>query len=195
MIDWLNLIPVAIVAAIIGGSVSYVIAARNVYISSITAERSKWIDKLRINLAAYSAAIAHTKLRIVGEQQNQAVLVREKLEQVNDLAALIQLQLNPRGVIDQNILRLVETIVIRSSTTVKLIQRADDLLIAHSQWLLKAEWEKVKYEARGPAYRALHWRDEARFIEAYKGWCSEQPSIDVLISEFDGERAKPPRGA
>ena len=37
-----------------------------------------------------------------------------------------------------------------------LIDKADKLLISHSQWLLKAEWEKVKFEARGPLYRWLH---------------------------------------
>jgi len=190
MPNFINLIPVAIIAAIIGAGVSYVIAGRNVYINSITAERSKWIEKLRTNIAAYSAAIAHTKLRSVGAQENQAVLLREKLEQVNDLAALIQLQLNPRGKIDRNILKIVETICVRSTTSVKLIQRADDLLISHAQWLLKAEWEKVKYEARGPIYRLWHRKADNHLIEEYEQWCSQQYPIEVLITDFDGERAK-----
>jgi len=189
--DFWTIVPVALVAALIGGWVSYANANRNVYINSITVERSKWIEKLRNNLAAYSAVIAHTKLRNTGEQENQVALVREKLEQQNDLAALIQLQLNPRGLIDQNILRIVETICIRTSTSVGLIQRADELLIGHSQWLLKAEWEKVKYEARGPIYRLLHRKDEEKLIAAYEEWNSKQPSMDILITEFDGERAEP----
>ena len=191
MLNLLTLIPVAILSALIAAMVSYSIAARNVYISTVTAERSKWIDKLRSNLAAYSAAIAHAQLRIVGEQENQVVLVREKLEQINDLAALIQLQLNPRGVIDLNILKLVETITIRRTTSVKLIQRADDQLIAHSQWLLKAEWEKVKFEARGPLYRLWHWRQERRSLEEYRTWCKELDAVPLLVKEFDLERAKP----
>jgi hypothetical protein len=57
--------------------------------------------------------------------------------------------------------------------------------------LLKAEWEKVKYEARGPIYRLLHRKDEEKLIAAYEEWNSKQPSMDILITEFDGERAEP----
>ena len=191
MLDWLTIIPVAVLAAMIGAGVSYANASKSVYISSITAERSKWIDKLRNNLAAFSSTVAQVRLRVTPGVPDQAVLVRETLERQNDLAALIQLQLNPRGAIDENILKIVETICIRTDTPVELIQRADDALISHSQWLLKAEWEKVKFEARGPIYRFLHRTDEAQLIRDYDLWCHHGPSLDLLIADFDKERAKP----
>lgn len=185
-----GLIPVALLSAIVGASIAYLIAARNVYINSITAERSKWIDTLRKNLAAYSSAIAHTQLRFAGPEENRTASIQEKLEEINELASLIQLQLNPRGPIDKNVLRIVESIVIQKSQNLPLIQKADDLLISHSQWLLKAEWEKVKYEARGMVYRALHRGDESRFVERYERWSMAQPSIESLRDEFLIERLK-----
>jgi len=49
-----------------------------------------------------------------------------------------------------------------------LLRRGDDLLIAHSQWLLKDEWEKVKREAdifgRFRAREEIEYRD-AKYVD------------------------------
>jgi hypothetical protein len=79
----------------------------------------------------------------------------------------------PFGPIDKNIIALVELIsaFAESNLSIQLIE-ADNLLIAHSQWLLKAEWEKAKVEAGGllarmyaPANARLHLRRYRLFCE------------------------------
>lgn len=72
------------------------------------------------------------------------------IQQMNDLNSLIKLQLNPGGDVDKNIIRLIDHIphLAEDIKTGDALRHADDLLIAHAQWLLKDEWEKVMREAR-----------------------------------------------
>ena len=188
---------IALVGALAGVVSSYVVSGRSVYINSITAERSKWIDKLRVNLAAYSALMAEQAFVLLqikaapGTVQADAAKLSDVLTRVNATASVIQLQLNPWGKIDENILKLVSSIVIRKSTEVELVQRADDLLIAHSQWLLKAEWEKVKFEAHGWWYRAFNFWRAGRRLRAYSKWAEDEGSLATVLADFAIEKAKP----
>ena len=74
------------------------------------------------------------------------------IEQMNGPIVLITLQLNPKARIDKNIIRLLSMIpaTAQSTSNSRLVGGLDYLLITHCQWLLKAEWEKVKFEAAGP---------------------------------------------
>jgi hypothetical protein len=58
------------------------------------------------------------------------------------------LQLNPFNEIDENIIRILDDFE-QSFRNPRTSEWAGDdhLLVAHAQWLLKAEWEKVKCEA------------------------------------------------
>ena len=187
---------IALIGAVAGALTSYRIAGRSVYINSITAERSKWIGTLRENIASYSGILAQLQLRVVrhgmknGELQTENAVL-EKLEEMNHVVSLIQLQLNPWGTIDRNILILLRKIVVRKGTDPQIIESADRLLIEHSQWLLKAEWEKVKYEAHGPIYRFLHSEDEKRWIKKYLIWTAAEGCLTELLAQFEKEHAKP----
>lgn len=192
---------IALVGAIAGTITSYIVAGRTVYINSITAERSKWIEKLRVNIATYSGELAATMFRIqtmdIEEEGNAAQSIasfREAVESLNRSASTIQLQLNPWGEIDKNILFIMESVVLRLTTDVELVDRADKLLIAHARWLLKAEWEKVKFEARSPLYRFMHACSANVRLGNYRAWVAGPGSIDQLMSDFAAEKAKPVGG-
>lgn len=194
MADWLaSFASVAVVSAIIGAITSFLVSGRSVYINSITSERSKWIDRLRNNIALYSAANSQLALRLLNsEPEHKMKMVAEKLEEINQIASTIQLQLNPWGEIDRNVLAMVEGFVVRERTPIGLIQAGDDLLIRHSQWLLKAEWEKVKYEASGPirriAIRAKAWGR----IRRYRTWCKGEGNLQDVLKAFLVEKQRAP---
>ncbi len=180
---------IALCGAIGGAVTSYSIAGRAVYVNSITAERSKWIDKLRTNLATYSGLLAELsfKLLLLKKEQHQEAAAGEilaLLKHIKDVVSLIQLQLNPWGVIDRNILLLLENIVVRLDSEPTLIDKADKLLIAHSQWLLKAEWEKVKFEARGPVHRLLNRTTADERLCEYRHWAALGGCLDGIVDEF-----------
>jgi hypothetical protein len=140
---------VALVGVIIATLVTLLNARRSLYVGAVTAERSKWINSLRENISTFSG-----KLRTLSYLMATGQVERNQQEQivseVNKLISMIRLQLNPFGEIDSNILRLLERMpALAEKADPQRISSADDLLIKHSQWLLKAEWEKVKYETRG----------------------------------------------
>lgn len=186
---------IALIGAIAGVITSYIVAGRSVYINSITAERSKWIEKLRVNLAAHSAGLAAVAFRVIvirhTDNTDEILGLRDQLEKLNHTASVIQLQLNPWGEIDRNILAMINGIVTRETTSPNLIDRADKLLIAHAQWLLKAEWERVKFEARSPVHRLWNCRAAALRLREYKRWADEEGAIAGILAEFALERAKP----
>lgn len=186
---------IALIGAVSGIVTSYIVAGRSVYINSITAERSKWIEKLRTNIAAYSGGLAavtfKTKTADFIKNRDDIIALRDQLDVLNENAAKIQLQLNPWGEIDNNIMAIIGAIIIRKTTATELVDRADKLLIEHSQWLLKAEWEKVKFEARSPIYRLTLCCSAWIRRRNYNKWVATKGAIDGIVAEFAIEKAKP----
>ena len=168
----------AIMTAVIAAGVSLAIAilaaiiqTRNNYLQAVTAERSKWIDKLRMNIAALSGMIRTLSYKnLTGTISFNSQEYISSLDEINKVVALIRLQLNPDGTVDQNILSLLDRLPYLSESAQRhpLLRRGDDLLIAHSQWLLKDEWEKVKREAdifgRFRAREEIEYRD-AKYVD------------------------------
>lgn len=158
---------IALIGAIVGVSASALVSRRSAFINAVTAERSKWIDKLRLNLADYYSATTNLHLLALQVPASSKTfeaspdLVRE----VDKLGSLIRLQLNPRGSIDQNIILLLGVIP-KIAKSRDDLEAASNLLILHSQWLLKEEWEKVKQESGGIVGR---WRG----VTARKGRAAE----------------------
>lgn len=173
-------------AGVVGGFIAQtLIAGRNVYINSITAERSKWIDKLRNNLAAYNSAITMMSLEVLSADDDKITdLSKQSLYELNSRASVIQLQLNPRGIIDKNILELIEHFSVFSDTDLRLAGEAKKLLIEHSQWLLKAEWERVKFEARDWFYRRKHEGDYDLLLSEYAAYAAGRGDITQVVQEF-----------
>jgi hypothetical protein len=93
------------------------------------------------------------------------------------------------GNVDRNLLRLVARLPLLSESAERhaLLRRGDDLLIAHSQWLLKNEWENVKREADifGSLRRG---RIEQTRAAAYEDFC-KQNDIDAFLDAA----GRPPR--
>jgi hypothetical protein len=59
------------------------------------------------------------------------------------------------------------------------------LLIRHSQWLLKEEWETVESEASGGLRRALVAVGRWRHARAYRAFCAEEGSLASVETEVD----------
>jgi hypothetical protein len=60
------------------------------------------------------------------------------VEKINRLISLVSLQLNPFGEIDKNILTILAKMpALAGSPNGQKLRIADELLIKHSQWLLK----------------------------------------------------------
>lgn len=179
---------------VVGGFVAQtLIAGRNVYINSITAERSKWLDKLRINLSAYyslSASVAYRRRTFPSITDSE---IRKKqisdrfvdLEKLEERASLLRLQLNPKGIIDGNVLSIIEHLQAHQDRDGDDLSKLRDLLLSHAQWLLKAEWEKVKWEAGGAVHRHLHKADEGAKLDQYEKWVKEDRNSRMFAHLFD----------
>ena len=182
-------------SGVLGGAfAAWLVAGRNVYINSITAERSKWLEKLRTSISTFQAAISTYNFRHHlpadarrPETANQPNFF-EGLERATLLASNIQLQLNPDGPIDQNIIALVRALSLGRHGAHERLTKVEDLLTLHSQWLLKAEWEKVKWEAGGLLYRLSHWFDEDNRRIAYRNFAVSVGSINAAVLNL-GESA------
>lgn len=119
-----------------------------------------------------------------------ASLVVNVLTKINNIASVIQLQLTPWNEIDKNLLRLIDSVMIRDGTDHLLVDKADKLLITHSQWLLKAEWEKVKYEAHGGLYRWWNNNEDEKRLKKYRAWAAAEGSLDNVIAQFAKEKTR-----
>lgn len=114
---------IALAGVFIGSFWTSLTASRAVYIGAITAERSKWIERLRTNIAAYSTTLAKTSFR-VGLFRSKLELkpdilpdqILSVMEELNQQVSVIQLQLNPAGIVDRNILALINSVVITRDT-------------------------------------------------------------------------------
>lgn len=165
---------IALCGVLISAFVAFVSGRRSVYISSVTVERSKWIDKLRSNIAELlelCAAISH-------ETQKAGIAYSEKRNRADRLISLITLQLNPadKGGIDLKLISHLQILVYTSEKSVEKYRLEEKIFIRHSQFMLKEEWEKVKAEARG--WLSSLWNkvllNKFRRRRAYNKFCRDQ---------------------
>lgn len=181
---------IALGGALSGAAMSYMIASRAQYINTITLERSKWIEKLRVNIASYSSELMRLATSLIQHRMGEDVGAeseRRVFDSVNGIERvkhLIELQLNPWGEIDKNILKILDGFKYGGGLNATHSRRFNKLLIEHSRWLLKMEWEKVKYEARGPIYRLCNCRYESKWLKAYKQWVRAEGSYVAVLAEF-----------
>jgi hypothetical protein len=170
---------IAALGVVVSVVVSALISRRTNYLNVVTAERSKWIEKLRNNLANYSAlaqAVSYQSRAGDFEEITSPEFLK-LLREIRDTRSQLKLQLNPRGEIDQNIILVVDRIydLCRDSTVGRRLDAAERLLILHSQWLLKAEWDKVKAEA---SWSIFGWRKlrETMRLREYRKFATMTPS-------------------
>lgn len=149
---------IALCGVVLAALVAFITGRRSVYISSVTAERSKWIEKLRTNIAdllgVCSAIHLSTPIDIAAKEQRSVgdhVPDLERRHHADRLVALITLQLNPNDEsgIDRNLIIHMRNLVGSAEKLDKSYRVEEKKFIRHCQFLLKEEWEKVKSEARG----------------------------------------------
>jgi hypothetical protein len=115
---------------------------RTAFINTVTAERVKWIAKVRDNVATLCALCDQWMLHRTQESMPE---LQRRIEQVKNE---IRLQLNPNDPEDQDIERLLARF-----PTWKLSMSHEDYaslqrtLVSATQAMLKREWDKVKEES------------------------------------------------
>jgi hypothetical protein len=121
---------------------------RTAFINTVTSERVKWIGKLRENISNY---VGWTHYWFVSKRDVDPQKLEDILRDLRVLRYHITLQLNPKpdAMIDHKIMQLVKDIPdIASQPDATALLNSLDELIAEGQQLLKAEWDKVKLEAK-----------------------------------------------
>jgi hypothetical protein len=138
-----------ILAFLLGiGNLIYIwrINKRTTFINSVTAERVKWIQKLRNNISKFCGRTYHWMMTQQELAPEEALKLKRELD---ELRMLIKLQLNPKGNYDKKIIRLIDEIPEHTDAQDTTIAKSllQDMIIV-SQNLLKEEWEKVKRESK-----------------------------------------------
>lgn len=118
---------------------------RTIFINTVTAERIKWIEKLRDNISSF-CGLTHTWRSSELEGKSGEI---EVLKQLDKLRYFIRLQLNPSGVHDREIELLIALIpnLTHETQAMELSGKMNELILV-SQKLLKEEWDKVKEESK-----------------------------------------------
>lgn len=175
---------IALVGVLFSALVSALVARRGTYITTVTAERSKWIDSLRRNIsealgtASYlHGLIIEEGVEAVEEEDN------ELLRKTAVLLATIRLQLNPLGEIDANIILLLRAMPAWVRRDDDTYDNFETLLIRHSQWLLKEEWEKVKYESRGISRLLTEPFKSCRRLRSYRRFCQNEGALPAWVRD------------
>ena len=164
---------IALCGVLISTSVAFLTGRRSVYISSVTAERSKWIDKLRSNIAELLLVCADINNTPPGHGSHK---YDENRNKADGLIALITLQLNPADEdgIDNNLIKHLRKLV--DATEVGSDYRTEEAkFVRHAQFMLKEEWETVKSEARGWLASLWYWVQGKR--------CSRKDAYDQFVQE------------
>ena len=120
-------------------------ARRASFINTVTSQRVLWIERFRQDVSRF-VGLTHHWTRSHGENNDRTL---EILKEIDTLRYVIRLRLNPDAAVDNRIAELI-----REIPDLTDVSRRDQLevaineLVNQSQQLLKAEWEKVKAEAK-----------------------------------------------
>lgn len=118
------------------------VAKRTSFINTVTAERVKWISKVRENVATLCALCDQWIFHAA--QASRPELQRQIESKKNE----IRLQLNPHDPEDQDIARLLDRLPSWSqSMTPEAYAKLQELIVKATQAMLKREWDKVKDES------------------------------------------------
>lgn len=173
--------------ALVSALVSWFVARRNVYVNAITAERSKWLDKIRQNVADHSAIVTSITALSVADGAGETSTLAAKGEKITELTrveSMIRLQLNPSGRIDGHIIRMLRNTDIFTPDALVLISELTDKMVLHFQFLLKAEWETVKWEAGGLLSRLLILLKAWKRSHAYTSFLEEDGRYDHILEQL-----------
>jgi hypothetical protein len=124
---------------------NYRASRRTAFINTVTAERVKWIERLRENISVFCGlTYTWSASRMEGQPEEPEIL-----KQIDKLRHLIRLQLNPYDSRDKQIEELVGKIPeLTHETKIDQLKITLNELVVVTQHLLKNEWEKVKEESK-----------------------------------------------
>jgi len=173
----------ALAGVVISAIVSTIVSRRSVYINAVTSERSKWIEALRSTISKLTAAAD----RVVTLRQAEGANYAESVEWATDTQEMhrlltdLMLRLNPTEPEALNLLKAARKLNasarLHSSAAVIL---ADEVMVRHAQWVLKAEWERVKEEAAGRLQALRFWYRRRRRRSAYNRFLLQDGSLEKL---------------
>jgi len=124
--------------------VNYKTSRKTSFINTVTSQRIKWLEQLRLDIGAY-CGLTHTWFY---SGLADSDIEHDVLKEIDRLRHVIQLRLNPNGELDQKIQKLIQDIPNLTDHSKKpQLDKAIQDLVDLSQAMLKAEWEKVKAES------------------------------------------------
>jgi hypothetical protein len=175
---------IALMGAVFGAFVSFLISRRSIYINSVTVERSKWIGGLRANIASLSAQVLSINQSLIDDREyDRSSQFRSSAQEIYRLSALIKLQLNPFNEIDDNLLGILDEFTDSFNNPTDFMWASHNYaLIAHAQWLLKAEWEKVKSEAAGLPLKPWLWLKAKLYMRRYRRFAGPKTLVPARIT-------------
>lgn len=152
-----------ITVGLISAIVSLLVAGRSGYINAVTAERSKWIETLRGTISKFAGAADRIRARRDAKDYLQSKDWAADTEALRTLLADLTLRLNPSEDEARNLLFAAKTLDAAAHLhTTPAVGLANEVMIRHAQWVLKAEWDRVKQEASGPLAAPWFWMKNAR---------------------------------
>jgi len=177
---------IALFGVVVSGFVAFTVSKLSTYVTAVTGERSKWIDKLRGNIAELLGVCGAIHMEFSDKASENSLAKRQDADR---LIALITLQLNPndKSGIDQNLMRLLPELVAASEKNGASYRLFERYFVRHAQFLLKEEWEKVKSEAKGTMLAFLTGSACKRRKRAkeYAKFCAAEKSAGHLPSAVE----------
>ena len=141
--DWLSVVGTVVLAVLSSSVVAAVVANRASYksiaVEAITKERITWLDELRSIAEDLATASAEVAFADTVDAQPTA--------KVDRISARLELQLNPDGEQEKEVIRSANTMVTLARARQDGFAEAERKFMFATRRLLKIEWDKAKFEA------------------------------------------------
>ncbi|WAT18714.1 hypothetical protein OZN62_03835 [Aurantiacibacter sp. MUD11] len=176
----------AAIIALIGGLIGLVVhsasSRHSKFVETIVTERIKWVGELRSDFADFAYSIQEVEL---AWDTGDAAQLTEKLSGAKEKAQIIQLKLNRRAELDQEIVRIIAHVIWATGGDKTSYSRWSSLLKIYCNDLLKEEWEKAKIESLGFfGSLPLRFRARRRKAEYQRRRASNPiPAVDLELTE------------
>ncbi|MGI4948746.1 MAG: hypothetical protein ACRYHC_08645 [Janthinobacterium lividum] len=168
-------------------------AGRTTYVNTITAERTKALSELRRDLAEFSTALSTLALdrRLRSDAAKkaggaEAVLTFDQItgsfEKFERMENTIRLRLTPGRQVDRIITLIMAECGISIVDDLTLTSKMNRLFCLHSQWLIREEWESIKWEAGGIVYKLLHCLQANARSRAYQKFLKGEGEFVISMS-------------
>jgi hypothetical protein len=112
--------------------------------------------------------------------------LKQDFRKLNEISSLLEMQLNPRGEIEKNIMILLEgvqrNLSIKGLDDASLITKS---LCGHARWMFKIEWHQVKMEASGSIRSVKLFFSRRMLLKSYQDFASVDPGLVAARGKSD----------